>query len=272
MDVREGRERGRERTDAVVVDVAEHVATVTLDRPPLNAVTFETLAMLRDVMRTVGEDRDVRAVILTAAGERAFVAGIDLNELDAPHPDAPAASAVTDPQRVAREAMWAIRDCAVPVIGAINGPAVGAGLALAACCDVLVAAEHATFATPEINVGLLGASAHLHLVVGRHRARELFLTGESITAAELHRLGAVRAVVPSAQLAATARELALGIAARSPIAVRLAKESLNRTEFLPLEEAYRVEQDYTDRLRRFADADEARAAYVERRPPVWGWP
>ena len=98
--------------------------------------------------------------------------------------------------------MWAITDCAVPVIGAINGPALGAGLAFAACCDILVASENATFGTTEINVGLLGASAHLSLLVGRHKAREMFFTGEQVPASELYRLGAVRAVVPARELMA----------------------------------------------------------------------
>jgi enoyl-CoA hydratase/carnithine racemase len=167
--------------------------------------------------------------------------------------------------------MWAITDCAVPVIGAINGPALGAGLAFAACCDMLVASDNATFGTTEINVGLLGASAHLSLLVGRHKAREMFFTGEQVPAAELHRLGAVRAVVPRAELADTARALAATIAAKSPIALRLAKESMNRVEFLPLKEAYRTEQDYTGRLRGYEDAAEARAAFLEKRDPEWKW-
>ena len=146
--------------------------------------------------------------------------------------------------------MWAITDCAVPVIGAINGPALGAGLALAACCDILVASENATFGTTEINVGLLGASAHLSLLVGRHKAREMFFTGEQVPAAELYRIGAVRSVVPRSELLATARALAETLATKSPIALRLAKESMNRVEFLPLKEAYRTEQDYTAKLLR----------------------
>jgi enoyl-CoA hydratase len=167
--------------------------------------------------------------------------------------------------------MWSITDCAVPVIGAINGPALGAGLAFAACCDILIASENATFGTTEINVGLLGASAHLSLLVGRHKAREMFFTGEQVTAAELHALGAVRAVVPRAGLDAAARELATALAAKSPIALRLAKESMNRVEHLPLKDAYRTEQDYTARLQGFDDADEARQAYLERRDPDWKW-
>jgi enoyl-CoA hydratase len=172
---------------------------------------------------------------------------------------------------VARDAMWAITDCAVPVIGAINGPALGAGLAFAACCDMLVAAEGATFGAPEINVGLLGASAHVSMLVGRYKAREMFFTGERVPAAELHRLGAVRSVVPRAQLMDTARGVAAELAAKSPIALRLAKESMNRVEHLPLKEAYRTEQDYTARLATFEDAAEARRASAEKRPPEWKW-
>jgi enoyl-CoA hydratase len=178
---------------------------------------------------------------------------------------------VTDPARLARDAMWAITDCAVPVIGAINGPAIGAGVAFAACCDMLVAAEHATFGTLEINVGLLGASAHLSTMVGRHKAREMFFLGEKVPADELCRLGAIREVVPLEELAATARELADRLAAKSPIALRLAKESMNRVEHLPLKEAYRTEQDYTARLLGFDDAAEARQAYLDKRDPQWRW-
>ena len=172
---------------------------------------------------------------------------------------------------MARDAMWAITDCAVPVIGAINGPALGAGLAFAACCDILIASDNARFGTTEINVGLLGASAHLSLLVGRHKAREMFFTGEQVPAAELYRLGAVRSVVPLAELLDTARALALALAAKSPIALRLAKESMNRVEYLPLKEAYRTEQDYTARLLGFEDAAEARQAFMEKRDPEWKW-
>jgi enoyl-CoA hydratase len=167
--------------------------------------------------------------------------------------------------------MWSITDCAVPVIGAINGPAIGAGLAFAACCDMIVAAEHATFGALEINVGLLGASAHLSLMVGRHKAREMFFLGEKVSAAELYRLGAIRSVVPADELMPTARELAEKLSMKSPIALRLAKESMNRVEFMPLKEAYRTEQDYTNRLLGFDDSAEARDAYLHRREPHWRW-
>jgi enoyl-CoA hydratase len=250
-----------------------HVATVTLDRPPVNAIDRGTMAEIRDAFRSFDDDRDVRAVVFTAAGDRAFMAGVDLRSVGEPadQPDRVPPTLVTDPPRVARDAMWAITDCAVPVIGAINGPALGAGLAFAACCDILVAAEEASFGAPEINVGLLGASAHVSMLVGRYKAREMYFTGEQVSAAELHRLGAVRAVVPRSDLLATAHSLAAELATKSPIALRLAKESMNRVEYLSLKDAYRTEQDYTARLATFDDAAEARSAFAEKRSPSWKW-
>lgn len=260
------------RVPDVRVEVADHIAIVTIDRPPVNAITRATMAELRDAFTTLGADRDVRVAILTAAGERAFIAGVDLKTVgvDDRGPDVPAAY-VTDPPKVARDAMWSITDCAVPVIAAVNGPALGAGVAFAACCDIILASDNATFGTTEINVGLLGASAHLSMLVGRHKARELFFTGELITAGELHRLGAVRAVVPREQLLDAARGLAATLASKSPIALRLAKEAMNRVEDLPLKDAYRTEQEYTARLLGFEDAAEARQAYLEKREPNWRW-
>jgi enoyl-CoA hydratase len=254
------------------VDVDDHIATVTLDRPPVNAVDTGTFAEIIDVFSGFNDDRSVRVAIFTAAGDRAFMAGVDLQSIGPRerHGDTPA-SLVTDPARMARDAMWAITDCAVPVIGAINGPALGAGLAFAACCDILIASDNARFGTTEINVGLLGASAHLSLLVGRHKAREMFFTGEQVPAAELHRLGAVRQVVPLENLLETANDLALALATKSPIALRLAKESMNRVEHLPLKDAYRTEQDYTARLLGFEDAAEARNAFMEKRDPEWKW-
>ncbi|BBZ14954.1 enoyl-CoA hydratase-related protein [Mycobacterium branderi] len=256
----------------VRVDVADHVATVTLDRPPVNAVDAATLLEIRDAFRSLDDRREVRAAIFTAAGDRAFMGGADLDSV-ADRRDAAAASPVlqTDPGRVVREAMWAITDCAVPVIGAINGAAIGAGVAFAACCDILVAAESASFGTLEINVGLLGASAHLSQLVGRHKAREMFFLGEKVPAAELYRLGAIRAVVPRDKLLDVAGEIAAALAEKSPIALRLAKESMNRVENMPLKDAYRTEQDYTARLLGYEDSAEARRAYLEKRPPQWKW-
>lgn len=253
-------------SDVLRLEVADGIATVTFDRPPVNAIDRPTFPHLAALFGSFRDRRDVRVAVFTAAGDRAFVAGIDLRTFD---DDAPVD--VLDPGRAAREAMWAIKNCAVPVIAAVNGPAIGAGLALAACCDILLAAEGATFGTTEIDVGLLGASSHLSRLVGPYKAREMFFTGELVPAAELHRLGAVRAVVPRDELAGAARRLAETLAAKSPLALRMAKDSMNRIEDLPLEDAYRIEQDYTERLLRTDDAAEARRAFFEKREPRWRW-
>ncbi|HEY3834599.1 MAG TPA: enoyl-CoA hydratase-related protein [Acidimicrobiia bacterium] len=254
----------------ISVEIRDHIATVTLDRPPVNAVDTDTFHEIRDTFRSLDDNRDVRVAVFTAAGTRAFMGGADLKTINK-RPQSTKATEITDPPGIARAAMWAITDCAVPVIGAINGPALGAGLAFAACCDILFAADHATFGTTEINVGLLGASSHLMLLVGRHKAREMYFSGERVPAAELYRLGAVRDVVPADELMQTVYEFAGELAKKSPIALRLAKEAMNRTEFLPLKEAYRTEQDYTARLLKFDDAKEANRAFLEKRDPEWKW-
>jgi enoyl-CoA hydratase len=261
---------GHQALGPVRVEVADFVATVTIDRPPVNAVDRDTLLAIRDAFNSLNERRDVRAAIFTGAGTRAFIGGADLDSYGVPTDDEPPSETV-DMGVVAREALWSVTDCAVPVIAAVNGPAIGAGVAFAGCCDIIVAAEHAQFGALEINVGLLGASAQLSLMVGRHKAREMYFLGEKVDAQELHRLGAIRQVVPADLLHATARDLAAQLAAKSPIALRLAKEAMNRVEFLPLKEAYRTEQDYTNRLLTFSDSAEARSAYLEKRKPDWQW-
>jgi enoyl-CoA hydratase len=249
----------------LTVDVVDHVATVTLDRPPVNAITRSTMVELRDTFRSFADDPAVRVAVFTGAGQKAFMAGVDLKTFDTDDTEADP----DDPGRLPREALEAVYDCAVPVIAAVNGPALGAGLAYAAVCDLILAADHATFGTTEINVGLLGASAHLNLLLGRPKVRELFLTGVPATADELYRLGAVNRVVPVAELAATTAELAASLAAKSPLALRLAKAALNETEFLPLKDAYRTEQTYTRRLLQHPDSAEARRAFAEKREPNW---
>lgn len=247
----------------VRVDRSEHVATVTLDRPPVNAVNPQALAELRETFEHVADDWDVRAVVFASASERAWCGGVDLKGVRAPT-DGPAP---TDPGKLARDAFWAVLDCPVPVVAAVNGPALGAGLALAACCDVIVASERAQFGCPEVDVGLLGAGSHLQRMVGPYRMRELYYTARRVPAQEMLALGGVSRVVPHERLSEEARALAREIASKSPAAIRLAKEALNRVEALPLKEAYRTEQDYTARLSRYEDSREAMRAFQEKRPP-----
>ena len=244
------------------VECDAHVATVTLDRPPVNAVNGPMTEALCATFTSVADDWDVRCVILASSSDRVWCGGADIKE-HAERSGAPP----TDPGKITRDAMWSILDCPVPVIAAVNGPALGGGLAFAACCDIIVASERAVFGCPEIDVGLLGGGAHLQRMVGPYRMRELYYTGKRVPAAEMYELGGISRVVPHESLAAAAREIADEIARKSPPAIRLAKEALTRVEHLPLREAYRTEQDYTARLRGYRDSKEAMQAFLEKRPP-----
>jgi enoyl-CoA hydratase len=252
------------------VSVQEGVATVTFSRPPVNALTRRVLTDLTEVFDGFGDDRSVSVAVFRTLGEKAFIAGVDLEDVEqSPSSGSPRAS--TDPGRAAREAFRALHECAVPVVAAVDGPSIGGGVALVACCDIIVASDRATFGLTEINIGLLGASSHLVRMLGPYKAREMFLTGRMAPAQELAALGAISRVVPAEDLHAAAGEVARGLAAKSPLALRLAKESMNRVEGMHFLEGYRLEQDYTARLMGLEDSVEARKAFFEKRPPRWRW-
>jgi enoyl-CoA hydratase len=256
------------------LEVAEQIATVTFDRPPVNAARREDFADIAEIFRSFADRDDISVAIFTAAGDRTFMAGADLKEqrqINAAGAGSLPVSARVDRGLLVRESLWSVRDCAVPVIMALNGPAIGVGMAYAAMCDVIIAVEGASVAATEINVGLLGAGAHLSRLAGPFLGRLHYYTGRPITAEQLRSRGTVSEIVPRAQLLEAARELAREIAGKSPLALRLAKEALNRTEFLPFDQAYRLEQDYTNRLRDFEDAHEAQRAFAEKDQPRWLW-
>lgn len=261
-------------TENVIVEVADGIAVVTFDRAPVNALTRDAYAQIGDVFRSFVDRTDIRVAIFTGAGERTFMAGADIKEqrwLAGDGKSSIPLSGRLDRGTVVRDSFWAVRDCAVPVILALNGPAIGAGVAYVASADFVVAVEGATLAATEINVGMLGAASHLARLVGPSRARELFYTGEPVGVEELLARGTVARVVPRSELIPMAKAMAAKIAAKSPIAVRLAKEAFNRTEYLPLDQGYRLEQDYTTRLRTFDDSAEAQRAFVEKDSPNWTW-
>lgn len=252
------------------ISTEDHVVTVVLDRPPVNAVDRTTEIELKAAFESFSDDFEVRAVVLTGAGTRAFCAGTDLRGSEVPDEHL-VPRRFLDTRTTVREAFWAIRECAVPVIAAINGPAIGLGLGLAQSCDVLFASPNARFGLTEINVGLLGGYAHLAQMVGHRKAHEMFFSGELASAEEIKAAGAIRAIVAADELLPTALEFARTIAEKSPIAVRLAKDAMNRVDSLPLKDAYRIEQEYTYRLMHFEDSAEARRAYLEKRDPQWQW-
>lgn len=156
-----------------------------------------------------------------------------------------------------------------PVIAALNGPALGAGLAVAASCDILVASETASLGLPEIDVGLIGGGRHAQRLFPHSLLRRVMLTGYRVPGPELYRLGIVEACVPPDQLMDWAMELARTIAAKIPVASRIAKRSLNTIEKLSPRDGYRFEQNMTQDLSGYEDSKEAMLAFAEKRPPVF---
>ena len=255
------------------VEYADGVAIVRLNRPPVNAVSTLMMRELRSTFDTVSQDRTIGAAILASTGERAFCGGIDMKEMAAgstPEDDGDV-RAVLDPHWEWRQTQYSIRECLVPVIGAIERAAIGAGFGLAGVCDLVIAGEEATFGLTEINVGLLGGASKALRLLGPSKARRMLFLGDMIAAAELHRLGGIEEVVPAGQAEARALELASAMAKKSPIALRLAKESVLRIEGDEMMQQYRTENDYTNRLRGYADSKEAISAFVDKRPPRWTW-
>jgi enoyl-CoA hydratase len=248
----------------LVVQKSDRIARVTLDRPPVNALTLQLYGEIAELFESASEWHDINCIVLSGAGTRAFCAGLDLHEFLA-------ATVQDDPGRAAiiRRTFSAVRNAAVPVIAAVNGPALGAGCVLASVCDIRIAAENATFGLPEINVGRCGGGAHLGRLIPQGALRRMFFTGRPIDAAEAYRIGLVDEVVPSADLAEAAGRLAAVLAEKASLGLRLGKAALNEVEFMPVEDGYAREQQYSTRLMATEDAREATRAVVEKRPPVF---
>lgn len=203
----------------LILDVADRVAVVTLNRPPVNAQNTEMRDELTALFDELSDRDDVMAVVLTANG-KIFSAGADIRER--PNLGTQPGAYGRHNRRV-RETHNAIVECSKPVIAAVNGAALGAGFGLVMASDIWVAAEEAVFAMPEINVGLAGGVSFLQRIFGQSRARRMFFTGMQVSAAEMYRLGLVEACLPAAELLPYAMNIAHDIASKSPIALRLAK-------------------------------------------------
>jgi enoyl-CoA hydratase/carnithine racemase len=250
--------------------ISEYIATVTIDRPPVNAMNRQMFDEIQAAFDALNNRQDVRVAIFTGAG-KCFCAGADMKARSASlgGPQTPRLGAMWSHSRAAREAFNAILECSVPVICAINGPALGGGLALVASCDILIASENAVLGLPEIDVGLLGGGRHTQRLFGVYKARKMMYTGERIGATELYRLGIIEKAVPADELMAEALRLAQAIAEKSPLAIKLAKHAMNTIEFMDLRNGYRFEQNMTHELTGSEDATEAARAFVEKRKPVF---
>jgi enoyl-CoA hydratase len=250
----------------LLLEQAEGVAVVTVNRPKvLNALNTETLDELRRTVLALKHDDAVRSVILTGAGDKAFVAGADINELAVQTP-----AGGRDHAMRGQHVLDLVENMGKPVIAAINGYALGGGCELAMACTLRIAADSARLGQPEINLGIIPGYAgtqRLARLVGRGRALEILLTGDHITAEEAWRLGLVNRVVPAAALMTEARRLAVTLAGKAPIAVRYIIDAVNKGLQMPFAEAQVHEAALFGLVASTDDMREGTRAFLEKRKP-----
>jgi len=246
--------------------VADGVATITMDNPPVNALGVGDTYALAGMLDGYRTRDDVRVVVLTATG-RGFCAGVDIKEIQAVDADGGHLGLV-EANRSCAEAFRAVYECAVPVVAAVNGFCLGTGIGLAGNADVIVAAEGVGFGLPEVDNGALGAATHLMRLVPAHRARWMLYSCEPATAEELHGYGSILRVVPSDGLMDAAAEVARVLADKQPEVLRAAKASMNGIDPVDVRRSYRYEQGFTFELNLLGRGDEARSAFLrgERSP------
>jgi enoyl-CoA hydratase len=251
--------------ETLVYEKRNAIGYLRINRPDkLNALNRQVMEELFDCFQALQKDEEVRVVILTGSGEKAFVAGADINELAVQTP-IEAKETSTFGQRVFN----LIENLGKPVIAAINGFALGGGCELAMACTLRIAAETARLGQPEVKLGLIpgyAGSQRLPRLVGKCRALEVILTGETVTAPEAHRIGLVNQVVPAAELPAAAEKLAQKIIANAPLAIKFALEAVNHGMEMPGTEGQFLEAALFGLCCSTADMKEGTRAFLEKRP------
>jgi enoyl-CoA hydratase len=250
----------------LLVEVADGIAVVKINRPQvLNALNRETLLDLQEAMREVEGRKDVRVVILTGEGEKAFVAGADIAEMRGMYP----AEALIF-SRLGHGALGMIENLSKPVIAAVNGYALGGGLEIALSCDFIYAAEKAKLGVPEVTLGIFpgfGGTQRLPRLIGKGRAKELIFTGKMIDASEAYDLGIVNKVFPADKLMEEVLSIARLIAQNGPVAVQMAKNSVNAGYDEGCEEGEAIEMTAWANSFATHDQKEGMAAFLEKRRP-----
>lgn len=241
------------------------ITTIRLVNPPLNLVTVELTRSLDRALADVETDREVRCVILTGTGNRAFCAGSDVKEFESLR------GRVGEGKLLLEKAVYRrLARLSMPSIAAIQADALGGGLELALCCDLRVADEEAHLGLPEVRLGVIpgsGGTQRLPRIVGPTKAKELILMGEIISAAEAARIGLVNRVADAGGAMDTAKSMAETIASRGPVAVREAKQAIDLAADLPLDEGLARELDASERIFGSTDMLEGAQAFFEKRPP-----
>lgn len=253
----------------ILVEVEGPVAVVTLNRPKvLNALRVALLAELSSALDRLQADPNVRAIILTGAGEKAFAAGADIGELNA----LDSASSGANQARMGQALTRKIERLSKPVIMAINGYALGGGCEIAMAGDIRIASETAKFGQPEVNLGLIpgyGGSQRATRLTGKGMAMLLCLTGETIDAREALRIGLVERVVPADRLLDEAKAIASAIASKAPLAIAACKRAIDNGAHLSIDDALELEALEFGALVDTEDIKEGTGAFLEKRKPVW---
>ena len=251
-------------SEHIKVERKATTAVVTVNRADkLNALNASIVEGLFDAFRELAADDDVHGIVLTGAGEKAFVAGADITELATMTP-----LSGIKVSRAGQDAFRFIETMRKPVVAAVNGFALGGGLELALACHMRIASENAKLGLPEVKLGIIpgyGGTVRLPRLVGRGRALELILTGDMIDAAEAFRIGLVNRVVPLSDLLATAETLVSKITANGPVAVALAIEAVDHGYNSTTEDALRLESNLFGLLASTVDMKEGMAAFLEKR-------
>lgn len=253
---------------SLLFELSDGIARITINRPDkLNALNATVIAELGDAVTRVETDAAVRAVILTGAGPKAFVAGADISELAEQTPLGGKARSALGQQVFRR-----LERCGKPVIAAVNGFALGGGCELAMACHIRLASDNAKFGQPEVKLGIgpgYGGTARLPRLVGRGRALELLLTGGMIDAAEAYRIGLVNRVVPADRLLPEAEALARAILENGPLAIRACLEAVDAGLDSSLDQALLLEADHFGLLSASSDMKEGTKAFLEKRKPTF---
>ena len=252
--------------DNLLVEREPRIAVLTIQRPQrLNALDSRTLDELREAFLSLQHDDQIHSVILTGAGEKAFVAGADINELAQDTPDGARRRAVAG-----QSVFDLIEGLGKPVIAAVNGFALGGGCELAMACTLRIAADSARFGQPEINLGIIPGFAgtqRLVRLVGKSKAMEMIVTGAPITAQDALACGLINRVVPAAELMKEARALAADLASKAPVALRYAMDAVNRGAEMPFADACQLEATLFGLVTATDDMREGTAAFLEKRKP-----
>jgi enoyl-CoA hydratase len=234
------------------------IADVIIDFPPVNALPVQGWHDLATALTAAGADPATRVVILSAAG-RGFCAGVDIKEMQR----LDGHEGILGASRGCFAAFAAVYHCPVPVIAAVQGFCLGGGIGLAGNADVIVAADDATFGLPEVDRGALGAATHLARLVPQPLLRAMVYTCQTVSAQQLLSFGTVAQVVARTELGPATRSLATTIAAKDPLVIRLAKQSLNGIDPIDVNRSYRYEQGFTYELNLAGAGDRARQAFVD---------